>query len=460
MQDLEDQLVEMFGVQCTNAKAFSRKHIVNMREKTAEERQIFTWFIDGKTALIDAVVQVLCLIVIPMVITLYAASRSQGHFVRFAGGGQDYMFSRAELLFGLDVTASSVLDGLQVTDKFTLDNAEKYIWRPTRGNAALGTLENSYGNGNSYLGSAVIKYAMFLYALIMAFRIVYSWVEPRPSFVRLFIYKITGLFFLVLGWAGVSWLMTGAVWMAFSAILDPARNLVKGVVVVVIFSSIAKLSSKLWGLRDTAITFIRHELMLAIQAALQRTSNKTVEQVEALPTRLDEKDVLAVDHLLHVPEINALRWSHQEPNSFNPDQFGYAFMHLGIQLPPEQIERTFQYCDFDNSGCVSAAEFEQGWKYVYTYIENGLLMQLGLDEASILRALLWVLAFFLICIPMFLLMIGLWSNTSSFVSVTQSFFIGLTGFAATTKKQSAEDSKGNVKGLQSAVQKKNSRPWP
>jgi hypothetical protein len=241
--------------------------------------------------------------------------------------------------------------------------------------------------------------------------------------------------------------------MAFSAILDPARNLVKGVVVVVIFSSIAKLSSKLWGLRETALIFIQRELKAAIQAALQRTSNKTVVEVGAVPTKLDEKDALAVDHLLHVPEINALQWSHQQPNSFNPDQFRLAFMHLGIQLPPEQIERTFQYCDFDNSGCVSAAEFEQGWKYVYAYIENGLLMQLGLDEASILQSILWVLAFFLICFPMFLLMIGLWSNTSSFVSVTQSIFIGVTGLVTSSKKQPSEDSKGNVKGLQSAVQR-------
>jgi hypothetical protein len=229
--------------------------------------------------------------------------------------------------------------------------------------------------------------------------------------------------------------------------------LVKGVVVVVIFSSIAKLSSKLWGLRDAAIIFIRSELRVAIQAALKRTSNKAATSVDAVPTKLDEKDALAVDHLLHVPEINALQWSHQEPNSFNPDQFRLAFVHLGIQLPPTQVERIYQYCDFDNTGFISAADFEQGWKYVYTYIENGLLMQLGLDEASIVQAILWVLAFFTICIPMFLLMIGLWSNTSSFVTVTQSFFIGVTGLVASSKKQVPEDVNGNVKGLRSAVQR-------
>jgi hypothetical protein len=178
-----------------------------------------------------------------------------------------------------------------------------------------------------------------------------------------------------------------------------------------------------------------------------------VVPVEALPTKLDAKEALAVDHLLHVPAIYALQWAHQEANSFNPDQFRLAFTHLGIMLPPEQVERTFQYCDFDNNGFVSAAEFEHGWKYVYSYIENGLLIQLGLDEASILRAILWMLAFFAICIPMFLLMIGLWSNTSSFVSVTQSFFIGLTGLVSSTRKQSSEDAKGNVKGLKSAVQR-------
>jgi hypothetical protein len=454
MQDLEEQLAEVFGVQCTPEKAYSRKHIVNLREKTEDEREVFTWYIDGKTALVDAVVQLICLILVPMVVTLFAASRSQGHFVRFAGGTKDYVFNRAEFIFGLGVTSSGVLDELDLADAYNQrDDSSELLWRPSRGTRSIGELENPRGMGNAYLGATLIKFVMFLYAAVMALRIVFNWAEPRPSVVRLVIYKVTGFFFLLLAWAGISWLMTGAVWMAFAAILDPARNLVKGVIVVVIFSSVAKLTSKLWGLRDMAMAFIRSELKAAIQEALKRTSSKDAVAVEStnIPTKLDEKDALAVDHLLLVPEIAALQWSSQEHDSFNPDQFRLAFTHLGIMLPPEQVERIYQYCDFDNNGFISAAEFEQGWKYVFAYIENGLLVQLGLDEASIMQAILWVLAFFAICIPMFLLMIGLWSNTSSFVSVTQSLFIGVTGLVASSQKQTAEDAKGNVKGLRAAV---------
>jgi hypothetical protein len=215
MQDLEEQLAEVFGVLCTPEKAYSRKHIVNLREKTEDERDLFTWYIDGKTALVDAVVQLICLILVPMVVTLFAASRSQGHFVRFAGGTKDYVFNRAEFIFGLGVTSSGVLDELDVEDAYSQrDDASKLLWRPTRGGRSIGELENPWGMGNAYLGATLIKFVMFLYAAVMAFRIVFNWAEPRPSVARLVIFKLSGLFFLLLAWVGISWMMTGAVWMA------------------------------------------------------------------------------------------------------------------------------------------------------------------------------------------------------------------------------------------------------
>lgn len=75
----------------------------------------------------------------------------------------------------------------------------------------------------------------------------------------------------------------------------------------------------------------------------------------------------------------------------------------------------------------------------------------GLDDPSIMRNVGLLLAFFAINIPLFILMIGLWETSNSFVSVIHSLFIGLTGVFANRKKAKADAGDGNVTGMDAEI---------
>jgi len=82
---------------------------------------------------------------------------------------------------------------------------------------------------------------------------------------------------------------------------------------------------------------------------------------------------------------------------------------------------------------MTTEEFQNAWEYLRSTVANVMMVKLGLDDSAIIKHVLYFLLCFGICIPLFLLMIALWDQSTSFVSVTQSLFIGITGAVASNR---------------------------
>jgi hypothetical protein len=107
-----------------------------------------------------------------------------------------------------------------------------------------------------------------------------------------------------------------------------------------------------------------------------------------------------------------------------------------MDIPLDMQQRMFQFADFDNSGAIEESEFEVAWNYLKDNCADTLVQRLGLDDGAIFRAVLTVITFFVISIPLFIAMIALWGNNNSFVNVIHSFFVGTLGIFANRKKAS------------------------
>ena len=90
-------------------------------------------------------------------------------------------------------------------------------------------------------------------------------------------------------------------------------------------------------------------------------------------------------------------------------------------------------------GKMSTVEFQKSWDYLRETVAQVMMVKMGLDDSSIIKHITYFLVIFMICIPLFLLMIALWDQSSSFVSVTQSFFIGATGVFASNRTDKGHD---------------------
>ena len=133
------------------------------------------------------------------------------------------------------------------------------------------------------------------------------------------------------------------------------------------------------------------------------------------------------------------------------DEFNDLFDLLEMHIPLNEQRRMFQFADVNSNGSISMDEFEQAWSYLKDGVVLTLIKRLGLDDGDILRNVAILLGFFCMCIPLFLAMIALWDNTTSFVSVIHSLFIGATGILANGKKAKAEAKDGNVRGMEDSI---------
>ena len=70
------------------------------------------------------------------------------------------------------------------------------------------------------------------------------------------------------------------------------------------------------------------------------------------------------------------------------------------------------------------------------------MKRLGLDDGTVFRVITSLLLFFAICVPLFIMMIGLWSNSSSFANVIHSFFFASLGIYTNRTRINAADSEG------------------
>lgn len=119
-----------------------------------------------------------------------------------------------------------------------------------------------------------------------------------------------------------------------------------------------------------------------------------------------------------------------------------------MDIALDMQQRMFQFADFDNSGSIEQGEFKVAWDYLKEKVSDMLIRRLGLDDGAVFAVVCSVLAFFAVCIPLFLLMVGLWSNQSSFVNVIHSFFFSAVGLFANRKKVDENDDGGKKVGAQ------------
>lgn len=234
--------------------------------------------------------------------------------------------------------------------------------------------------------------------------------------------------------------------LMFSAILDPAANLVKGVILVMVVTVIAKLATRLFALKSKVMECVYKRLDSLLHDKVAQFMLRNPGVAAQVADKADEHDSkeLPMDEIFAILDENS-------SNNLCFDEFNDLFDLLEMHIPLNEQRRMFQFADVNSNGSISMDEFEQAWSYLKDGVVLTLIKRLGLDDGDILRNVAILLGFFCMCIPLFLAMIALWDNTTSFVSVIHSLFIGATGILANGKKAKAEAKDGNVRGMEDSI---------
>ena len=259
--------------------------------------------------------------------------------------------------------------------------------------------------------------------------------------VKLFAIAIMLYTFLCFSWIGIF-----AIWTAFAAILDPEKNLAKGVILFVVVTVVWRVIKKLVSMRTyvTGLTIRRTDMVLHKKVEQCLRANDGMIKAFKLKS-LDDTDAEKIDldalftHVLNKYANIGEPRTKKEGSQLNFKQFVALFQELKMTIPLENLQRMFQYCDENNDGVMTTEEFYTSWEYLRETVAEVMMIKLGLDDSSIIKHVGYFLLCFAICIPLFLMMIALWDQSSSFVSVTQSFFIGATGVFASNRTDKSHD---------------------
>ena len=237
-----------------------------------------------------------------------------------------------------------------------------------------------------------------------------------------------------------------AIWIGFSAVLDPETNLVKGVILVVVVTVVTNAASKLYALRGKVVSTVATRMDKLLKMKIIAYIEAHPEAADRIGGDIDPQDTRD----LPLGDIFAIL-DKSGDTTLDFEEFVSLFEVLEMHIPLQQQQRMFKFADIDNSGSIGLEEFEVAWAYLKDNVTDSMISRLGLDDPSILRNVGLLLVFFAINIPLFLLMIGLWETSNSFVSVVHSLFIGLTGILANRKKAKADAGGGVVTGMDEEI---------
>ena len=115
------------------------------------------------------------------------------------------------------------------------------------------------------------------------------------------------------------------------------------------------------------------------------------------------------------------------------------------------LSRLRRFADEDNTGDILADEFQNAWSYLKDDLAEQMLVKMGLDQKTILRRIASILTFFALLIPFFFLLMAIWNNSSSFISVIYSLFLSGAGVAQVARHRREVTSDGKVKGFESSM---------
>ena len=431
------------GLQPSEAVNSVRKVIQDLKPASAKERSGIHWvFI--KHVIREITVQLMVLVVLPVFTTLAVASICQ-HVYSISDGAAEWPQSGQECFFGQErnVIPNFPSDGIVLSR--TYDDPV----RPGEG-----------PHSGLYIGVQYLIFGVLGLAIAMAARIffldqIHVWIRRAigrskgavsrswhthlgDTFIWLLV-KLFAIAMMLYTFLCCSWFGIFAIWTAFAAILDPEKNLAKGIILVVVVTVVWRAIKKLISLRSYVkdLTNARTDAVLTKKVDNCLNTNKGVSLFKL--KSLDDKDDGAINLealFAHVMDkhanIGQPRTSKEE-STLNFEQFVQLFVELKMTIPLEKLQRMFAFCDEDNNGKMTTEEFQNAWEYLRETVAQVMMVKLGLDDSSIIKHITYFLLCFSICIPLFLLMIALWDQSSSFVSVTQSFFIGATGVFASNR---------------------------
>lgn len=220
----------------------------------------------------------------------------------------------------------------------------------------------------------------------------------------------------------------------------------KGVILVMVVTVVAKLAARLFALKSKVMEAVHRRL----DALLHNKIGQFIQKNPAVAANVSDQADEADSREIPMDEIFAILDSNSN-NTLTFDEFNNLFDMIEMCIPLDEQQRMFQFADVDGNGTIALDEFQAAWTYLKDGVVVTLLKRLGLDDGDILWNVATLLGFFLICIPLFLAMISLWDNTTSFVSVIHSLFIGATGILANGKKAKAEAKDGEVNGMDESI---------
>ena len=232
-------------------------------------------------------------------------------------------------------------------------------------------------------------------------------------------------------WIVLVWVTLLALWLVFAAVIDPATNLVKGVIILTVVLVPLNALRKLQDIKQYVTSALnkRMDTLLRQKVTSFIAANPDAAARVGDTVEDDDGSSLPFDTIFAVLDKSG-------DSSLDFQEFIGLFELLGMDIPLDLQQRMFQFADFDNSGVIEEYEFEVAWNYLKDNCNDTLVRRLGLDDGAVFGVVLKIIGFFCLSIPLFIVMIALWGNNSSFVNVIHSFFIGTVGLFAGRKKSS------------------------
>lgn len=421
--ELKIMLKKYLGIEVSKTGA-SRKNIKNLREATQAELNGRPSWADLREALIDVSIQFSIIVLLPALVVVFVASYGQMIYSTGQGAANNALTMTEFLLTPHRIKG---LDAEKPTGMWTLDN------------------DSGEGRG-SYAWAYSMYFAAAFYAGGFILRLSHSYLEPGKSVFRTIFWKIMAVVLTVFVWAFCIWVSLAAIWLMFAAILNPEANLVKGVILVTVVTVVSKLASRLYALKGKVIAAVFNRLNELLNGKVKVFLDNNPDVAANVAESADGRsaDDIPMEEIFAILDNN-------NSNTLTFDEFNDLFNMLEMNIPLHEQQRMFEFADVNGNGTIDMAEFEMAWQYLKEDVCDKMIRQLGLADGDIFRNVAALLLLFVICIPLFLMMIALWDNSSSFVSVIHSLFVGSTGIFANSKKAKAEADDGKVNGMTSAL---------
>ena len=223
-----------------------------------------------------------------------------------------------------------------------------------------------------YAGTAITLYVTVSWAALWCSRLLYGYLAPKPTLVDKLVRRFYAVLLMLSTWAVLWWAAMISIWIAFSAVLDPEANLVKGVILVVVVTVVVNAASKLYALRHKVVNAIAARMDNLLRGKIIEYVATHPEAAERVGGELDPEDNadLPLDDIFAILDKSG-------DATLDFEEFVSLFEVLEMTIPLSQQQRMFQFADLDNSGFIGIAEFEVAWVYLKDNVTESLVTRLG-----------------------------------------------------------------------------------